>query len=152
MGRFKPGHAPWNKGLKGWTPGGNSEKTRYKPGNRSGISQLLWAPIGSERITKGGYRQRKITDTGYSPRDWKGIHILLWEETFGPLPSGFIVVFRNRDIADIRIENLECISRQENMRRNSIHNLPEEIRKTIAQRNWLLRTIKRLDKCHEEQD
>ncbi len=121
--RFKPGHIPFNKGKKGWSAGGRSVKTRFKKGHRP----QTWVPIGSKRITKGDILQIKVTDTGYTPHDWKSVHSLLWEAHNGPVPEGHIVVFRNKNTRDIRIENLECITRAENMRRNSIHHLPEAL-------------------------
>lgn len=32
--QFRPGHTPANKGVKGWDAGGDSAKTRFKPGRR----------------------------------------------------------------------------------------------------------------------
>jgi hypothetical protein len=122
-GEFAKGHQPWNTGLKGWTAGGQAEQTRFRSGNRP----HNWKPIGSERITHDGYVQRKMTDTGYPPRDWRGVHILMWEEHNGPVPQGHVVVFRNGDNRDFRLENLELITKAENMRRNTIHKLPKEL-------------------------
>lgn len=118
--RFRPGHTPFNKGKKGWSAGGRSVETRFKKGHRP----QNWVPVGSIRTAKAGILQLKTTDTGYPPHDWQSVHSLLWEGFNGPVPKGQIVVFRNRNIRDFRIENLELISRAENMRRNSIHRLP----------------------------
>ncbi len=63
--RFKPGHQSWNKGIS-YRAGGRSAETRFKPGLRGS----KWVPIGSERITRDGYSQRKISDTGNTPCDW----------------------------------------------------------------------------------
>lgn len=52
-GRFTAGAAPWNKGLS-FDPGGRSQETRFKKGNRSGRAAKLWVPVGSERIDKEG--------------------------------------------------------------------------------------------------
>ncbi|MFW6284152.1 MAG: HNH endonuclease signature motif containing protein [Desulfosalsimonas sp.] len=109
-------------------------------------------PVGSERVTKDGIRQRKVTDTGCPPRDWKSVHGLLWEKHYGPVPAGYIVVFKNGDRADIRIDNLEMISRAENMRRNTIHNLPEPLAEVCRLRGVLNRHIKKREREHEEQD
>lgn len=119
--QFKPGHSTWNKGMKGLDIGG--KETRYQPGNKP----HSWLPIGSTRISKEGISQIKVTDTGYPPRDWKAQHVVVWEQHNGPVPRGSIVVFCNRDRNDRRIENLECITRAENMHRNSLHRYPKEI-------------------------
>jgi hypothetical protein len=152
--RFQKGQKPWNAGLKGWTAGGNAESSRFKKGNLSGICALRKQPIGAERIVKEGYRQRKISDTGYPPRDWKGLHLIVWEEHHGPIPDGHIVVFKNRDKSDIRIDNMECITRRENMKRNSIHNLPSVLVDLIYRNNCLKATItkrQKREKQHEDQ-
>ena len=53
---------------------------RFKPGNRPWTHR----PVGAQRITKDGYLQRKVSDTGYTPRDWTGEHILMWEAVLCP--------------------------------------------------------------------
>jgi hypothetical protein len=120
---FKPGHKPWNYGLKGFNAGGRNSETRFKKGNRP----HQWKPIGHERITDEGYLQRKVADTGESRRDYVNVHWLLWIEHYGEIPPGMLIVFKDRNPKNIVIENLECISRSENLRRNSVHRLPKEV-------------------------
>lgn len=140
-GRYEPGHRPHNKGAKGWLAGGDSTKTQFKPGSRGS----KWVPIGSERVTRDGTRQRKIADTNYAPRNWRSVHELAWEAHHGPIPRGHIVVCGAGDPEDV--DNLECITRAENMRRNSIHNLPDELADVIRIRGVLNRRInERADK------
>jgi len=43
----------------------------------------------------------------------------LWEQLVGEIPYSYVVRHINGDKFDNRIENLECISRKENMLRNS---------------------------------
>jgi hypothetical protein len=137
--RFSKGHAPFNKGIKGISYPG-CEATQFKKGQKS----HSWKPIGSERLMDG-YRQRKISDTGYPPRDWKGIHVLLWERHHGPVPKNHMVIFKDADKNNIVIENLECITLADNMRRNSIHNLPQELKEVLQLKGALNRRIT----CHE---
>lgn len=146
--RFKPGHTPHNKGVKGFDAGGRSHKTRFMKGRMP----QTWVPIGSERITKDGIVQRKVSDTGHPPRDWKSVHSLLWVQHHGPIPKGRIVIFKNGDRRDIRIENLELVTRAENMRRNSIHNLPEQLVEVCMLRGVLNRHINKMGGKHEKQD
>lgn len=146
--QFQKGHVPGNKGVKGWQAGGRSHETRFKKGNHP----QTWQPIGSERINADGYRDRKVSDTGYPPRDWKGIHRIIWEEANGPIPKGHIVVFRDRDRTHIELANLEMITIGENMRRNSFHNrYPKEIGLAIQARGALQRQINKRTR-HEKQD
>lgn len=155
--RFKPGHTTWNKGKPGSTglhP--NTRRTQFKPG-RAPEEARNYRPIGSERITKDGYLERKVSDdtTAVPARRWIAVHRLVWEAANGPIPPGHIVVFRrgmattNRD--EITLDRLELITRSENMQRNTRHNLPEEINSIITARARLVRAInKRLR--HEEQN
>lgn len=125
--RFKPGQSAWNSGLKGWQSGGRSAETQFKPGQKP----HTWRPIGHERITDEGYLQRKLTDTGHTRRDYVNVHWLLWIEHHGPIPPGMLIIFKDRNPRHIAIDNLECISRSENMRRNTLHRLPKEVAQAI---------------------
>lgn len=131
--RFQPGQEPWNKGVPGSTgrhP--RSRKNWFKPG-RHPRQARNYRPIGALRISYGQYLQVKVTDdTRIAPANrWRGVHVLVWEQHHGPVPAGHIVVFRpgmhttERD--RITLDRLECISRAENMRRNSVHQHPPEL-------------------------
>lgn len=143
--RFRPGHVPANKGLRrpGWAPG-RMAQTQFKAGQKPQTSK----PIGSTRISKDGYLQRKVSDTGYAPRDWVGVHILTWQEAHGPVPPGHIVAFKNRKRDNTGLENLELLSRRELMLRNTIHNYPPELADVIRMNGALRRKIRSI---HEEQ-
>lgn len=140
--RFRPGMASWNKGKKGWQAGGRSAETRFKPGNRP----HTWVPIGTEQI-RDGYLWRKVTD-GHGRHDWRQVHVMLWEQNNGPVPAGFILVFRDRNKQNIQLDNLELITRAENCRRNSIHRYPPELKQAIRRLKKLKRTIE--EKSNEE--
>ena len=136
-GCFVKGHPSWNKG-KRFEPGGRSAETRFKPGNKP----HTWRPVGHERITPDGYRERKIADTGCTRRDYVGLHVLLWREHRGDVPEGCAIVFINGDKTDIRIDNLECVTRRELMRRNSVHTrYPEAVRQLVQLRGAITRQI-----------
>jgi len=141
--RFTKGHEPWNKGLRGVATGGHA--TRFKPGSKP----QNWLPIGSLRLSQEGYLQRKVTDTGYPPRDWIGVHILLWAEAHGPVPEGHCLSFRDGNKQHIALDNLELITRAERMRRNTIHRYPPELKDAIRTLGRLKRAIREVS--HEEQ-
>jgi hypothetical protein len=130
--RFKPGHAPVNKGLRrpGWSAG-RMRETQFKKGVRQGIAVKLYQPIGTERLTKDGYRQRKINDDLPLQKRWRGVHCIVWEEANGPIPKAHAVVFKDRNKLNCDLENLELVSRAELMRRNTLHNLPAPIKEAI---------------------
>ena len=102
-GRFKPGHVPHNKGKPKYWQGG--EATQFKAGHMP----QNYRPIGSERVTADGYLEIKVSD----PKTWRGKHIVLWEDAFGPVPDGHVVLFADGDKANVSLENLLLISRRE---------------------------------------
>lgn len=138
---FRPGNQPWCAGKKGLQTGGVA--TQFKKGQRNGRAAELWQPIGTEIVSSDGYLRRKLTDTGYTPTDYVMVHRIVWEEHNGPIPPGHVVTFRNRDRSDVRIENLECLSRQELIARNTITRFPPALRQLINANARLRRTIKK---------
>jgi hypothetical protein len=156
--QFKKGQEPPNKGLRrpGYAPGRMAE-TQFRKGERRGVAVKLYKPIGSERVSKDGYLERKTHDElpeGISREDanrlrqrrWKAVHNIVWEEANGAVPKGYAVTFVNGDKTDIRLENLTLVSRADLMRRNTIHNLPPE----LASAAQLIGQLKR--RIREEQD
>lgn len=143
--RFKKGETPWNKG-KSYEAGGRSAETQFKTGSKP----HNYKPIGSERWF-GGYLQRKVTDTGKSVNDWVEVHRLMWIEENGPIPESHVVVFKNGNKADIRLSNLELISRGELARRNSIHRYPPELVGLMQLNGRVNKQIKKRAE-HEKQD
>lgn len=156
--RFKPGQKPWNKGLKGWQSGGRSAETRFKPG-RAPQDASNYQPIGSTRVHKSDYLEKKVSDDPnvYPAKRWQPVHRLVWEAAHGPVPPGHMVVFRPGQKTlvehEITVDRLECLTRAENMRRNSYHNYPPELRQVVQLQGALNRKINnREKKAHEQQD
>lgn len=77
---------------------------------------------------------------------WKMYHVHLWEQIHGKVPNGSIVVFKDKDTMNTAIDNLECITMEENMVRNSIHRYPEELKRTIQALSSINRKIKKYEK------
>jgi hypothetical protein len=137
--QFKKGQKAWNKGIS-YQPGGRVAEHQFKKGHKP----HTWHPIGYERVTEEGYLQRKMTDTGCTSRDFIAVHVMLWREHHGPVPRGYVVVFKDKDKKNILIENLELITRAELMRRNSYHNnYSKEIAQLIQLRGAIQRKINR---------
>ncbi len=150
--RFLPGHTPANKGVKGWNAGGRSIETQFKKGNKP----INEAPVGSyTRTTKERHWCLKVQAHGTQRLRWIPIHKLIWIEHHGPIPLKHVVRFKDGNPGDkpedVVIENLECISMVENMRRNSIHNLPEAVVDVIQQRGRLNREINKQRRANEKQ-
>lgn len=147
--RFVKGLVPANKGLRrpGYSVGrGRMRETQFKKGQRSGVAVDLYKPIGTERISKDGYLERKINDGLPLQRRWRAVHLIMWEEVNGPLPRGHAIAFKNGNRTDLRLENFELIPRRELMRRNSIHNLPPELKEVIQLKGTLNSVITKKEK------
>lgn len=125
--QFRKGMQPWNAGKKGYDPGGRCSGTQFKHGFVGGAAAANYQQIGTERVSKDGILYRKVADTGARRERWKPVHAAVWEESNGRIPCGHIVVFRDGDRSNFRVENLELISRAENMRRNTVHQWGKEI-------------------------
>jgi hypothetical protein len=122
-GCYQKGCIPANKGKKMDTgPNRTSFKKGDKPHN--------WKPVGAERISSDGYKQRKMTDTGYPPHDWVEVHRLLWIKQNGDIPKNHLVIFIDGDKTNISIENLTLLSRAEHVtiNKNRLRNVPSEFK------------------------
>jgi len=148
--RFKPGVKVWNKGLKGWSPAG-TEATRFKPGSKP----QTWVPVGSYRVTKDGALEQKLNDNpGPSRVRWIPVSRTVWEAENGPIPNGYIVRFKagchTTQPELVTVDRLECISRIENMRRNSYHRFGPEVARLVQLRGALNRQINKHTKDNHE--
>lgn len=83
-------------------------------------------PIGFERDNGNGYMERKIAGN-----EWKKLHVIIWENHYGPLPKSCKILFADGNKRNYNIENLVCLSHAEVMIRNSLTSLPLELRRTI---------------------
>lgn len=106
-GCFSPGQKTWNKGLKGYM-GANA--TSFKKGN----TPFNHKPVGHERITVDGYVEIKTAE----PNVFELKHRQIWEQQHGKIPDNHVLVFKNMNKQDCRIENLMLISRAELIRLN----------------------------------
>lgn len=113
--QFKKGHVPANKGVKGIYYSG-CEKGWFKKGGNP--PNTLYD--GAVRL-RHGHPERNEPPYLYirvAEGKWELLHRYNWVKAFGPIPEGFIVVFKNGDSLNCNIENLELISKKQNARRN----------------------------------
>lgn len=149
--RFKKGQVSHNKGVKGITGSHpNTAKHWFRKGHVNGKAM----PIGTEIVTTDGYLARKVAEVsrGGFRKNWAFVHRIVWEEHNGPVPKGHLVVFRNRDRGDVRVENLELITRKELAARNSILNLPESIRSAYIAIGAVTRVINTQKRKQKEEE
>jgi len=110
-GRFKPGHTPANKGIKG---------THFSPGTEFGPGHVPAnvKPVGSITIRNNYKRGTKYYYIKLSEHKWIIYHVHLWTQANGPVPAGHILVFKDRDSLNIVLKNVEPITMKENAHRN----------------------------------
>ena len=137
-GRFEKGHATWNKGTKGLT---KANVTSFKKGQKS----HNYKPLGSERITKDGYCEVKVSDTG---RRWRPKHVLIYEKHHGKVPKGSAVIFLDRDKRNFDIDNLHLVTRGQlaMLNKNSLIQKDAELTKTAINVVDLMKKISAIEK------
>lgn len=114
-GQFSKGAAPHNKG-KPCLPGKggrhpNARKTQFRKGERRGVAARLYKPIGTERISKDGYLERKIHDGLPLQSRWRAVHLIEWEEANGHLPKGHALKCLDGDKTNTDPANWLCVPR-----------------------------------------
>ena len=132
--RFKKGDTPWNKNVKAYM---GANVTSFKKGNLPHNTRNE----GETRLNKEGYVLVKIAH-----RKWIRKHYLIWEEINGKVPKGYILRLKDGNKENYSLENIELISRADNMLLNTMHRFPTELKQTIN----LLNKLKK--KINEKQD
>lgn len=142
---FKKGQSAFNKGKKQqeWMSRESIKRsiaTRFKKGNKPHNTKYDGCiTVHYDKLRSGQtipYKWIRLSE-----RNWKMLHVFNWEKKYGKVPKGKIVVFKNKNSENCDVENLELITREENMRRNTIHRFPEELKSTIRALSKLKKTI-----------
>jgi hypothetical protein len=134
---FKKGMIPVNKGKKQheYMSAESIEKTkatRFQKGQKPTNTKY----DGHERISKDGYVEIRVSEGNYQLK-----HRVVWESVNGKIPKGHCISFKDGNPSNVNITNLELISREENMFRNSKHNYPQEIIPSLVLLNKLNKQI-----------
>jgi len=135
--RFKKGNISHNKGVK--MPDEIYQKvkhTMFKPGQEPHNTR----PVGSIRI------QEKRGDIPYqyikvSNQHWQLLHRYNWEQVNGKIPRGMVLRFKDGNTMNCEVNNLELLTKQENMMRNTMHQYPAEIKEVLKLKNKLNKLI-----------
>jgi hypothetical protein len=131
--QFKKGQPSHNKGQK--MPADMYEKlkhTMFKPGHKPANIKK----VGAIRIDHEGYTYVKLADAV-----WVLKHRHVWEQVNGPVPANHVVIFKDNNMHNFDINNLQVISQAENMLRNTIHQYPQPIQDIIKLNNKLKKQI-----------
>ena len=125
--QFKPGHTPHNKGKQ--ISAEIYEKvapTMFKRGNKPHNTK----PNGTinVRADKSGrlYQYIKIKDC-----QWELLQRYVWTQANGEIPVGSVVIFLDGNYLNCELNNLQVISRRENMARNTIQRYPAELQEIM---------------------
>jgi len=125
--QFKPGHTPHNKGKQ--ISAEIYEKvapTMFKKGNKPHNTK----PNGTINIRadKSGrlYQYIKIKDS-----QWELLQRHVWTQANGEIPPGSVVIFLDGNYLNCELNNLQVISRRENMARNTIQRYPAELQEVM---------------------
>ena len=125
--QFKPGHTPHNKGKQ--ISAEIYEKvapTMFKRGNKPHNTK----PNGTINIRadKSGrlYQYIKIKDC-----QWELLQRHVWTQANGEIPPGSVVIFLDGNYLNCELNNLQVISRRENMARNTIQRYPAELQEVM---------------------
>jgi hypothetical protein len=139
--QFKKGNISFNKGKKQVDYMSKEKiekvkKTQFKKGNRPHNAKGPDYESIIKQSKEYCYRLKK---------DANGVlvyhHRLLWEEHNGKIPKDMIIIFKNKDTLDCRIENLMAITRSEHLERNYLQ-YPNEIKRGIKLKNKLEKQLK----------
>jgi hypothetical protein len=147
--RIKKGHVPLNKGKKqseymSAEAIARTAATRFKKGQKSHTELYDGAiQIRHDHPDRKGRRYKWIR---ISKGKWKMLHVYNWEQKLGPVPAGKIVAFKTKDTMNCELDNLELITREENMKRNTIHRYPVPLKKSIRALHKLNKTITKYGK------
>jgi hypothetical protein len=108
-GTFRKGSVPWNKGKKGIHLSKGSE---FKKGELVGVKHP--SCNGVEQVDKHDcvYLWSGANKRSRRPR-------LVYEENFGPIPEGYVIIHIDGNRYNDDPSNLMAISRAENLKRNS---------------------------------
>ena len=119
---FQKGRKPWNTGTKGVI---KPNKGNFQKGHRP-VNHL---PVGSEHLTKDGYRSVKTAE----PNQWELLQRYNWAKAHGPENMPENLRFKDGNKLNCEASNLEPVSNQEHMVLNMMgfNKIPNEIKPII---------------------
>lgn len=110
-GQFRKGERRAdNPSRKGYSPPG-CEKGWFKKGERRGVATALYKPIGTERVTRDGYIERKVNDDFPLQARWCTVQRINWEAVNGPVPKGHVLKGLDGNKQNVSPENWACVPR-----------------------------------------
>jgi len=142
IGRIKPGNIPFTKGKKQteFMSADAIERTkpfRFKAGHLPPNTYKEMGVIVIRKDKRGvPYNMIKL-----GHRNWIHLHVQLYKMAFGEIPKGNIIRFKDGNTMNCTLDNLEMITRKENMERNTIQRFPKELKEVIQLNNRIKRKL-----------
>ena len=132
--RFKKGLEAHNKGKRMEIEVySKCAPTMFKPGRKPNNVDS----IGTEKMAADGYVWVKIDDKPKVPKvvNWKQKHRIVWEQWHGPIPEGHMIIFLDGDHENFDIDNLDIITKSENliMNRKGLYKSDRDVTKSGVQ-------------------
>jgi hypothetical protein len=110
---FKKGNTAWNKGMKGLQIGGQA--TQFKKGHIPHNART-----DGEIVLRFHKRENRLLKmlkvAGKRCLVW--LHRYVWEQANGPIPKGYLIVFKDGNTLNCELANLELMSMADNASRN----------------------------------
>lgn len=143
--RRQKGCVPFNKGKKqtefmSKEAIERSKATRFKKGNIPHNTKSADGEISIRKDSSGRFYKHIRLEKSV----WELYHRFLWEQERGAIPNDMILAFKDGNSMNVTIENLEIISKEENMYRNSKMNYPKEIIPSMVLVNKLDKQLNKL--------
>lgn len=137
----KKGDIPHNKGVKMSADVYEKVKhTMFKKGNiPHNTKENGFCSMRNSKGFKSIYVRVKLGR-------WIPLSRHLWEQEYGTIPQGHVISFIDGDWRNCVLENLKLLSWAENMKRNSFHRYPKEIRNLISLKAVISRKINKFSK------
>jgi len=108
--RFKKGHKPFNKNKSYPIKNSGQFNPGHIPKNHREVGEIRLQKDKSKKQ----YYYIKIAE----PNKWQLLHRYKWEKKYGKILDKMILAFKDGDSLNTEPENLELITRKENMDRN----------------------------------
>lgn len=159
-GRLRPGNRKGaaNRFRKGITPPNKGKKVPEHIKRKSAQTWFQKGQLPHNTKADGHVSVRRDADgreyywIRLALGKWKHLHRHLWEQAHGAVPDGHVVTFKDGNQKHCVLENLECITEAERLARTCVHNLPEELKRTVQAKGVLKRMINKRTKDHEQQE
>ena len=116
-----------------------TKKTRFKKGDLPKNTKYDGAITIRHNHKERGERPYKFIRVKQGK--WELLHRYNWVKAHGSIPKNMVVVFKNGDTMNCEIDNLEIITKKENMLRNTIQRYPDDLKNAIKKLSKLKKAI-----------